>query len=385
MTGRTFKLLVVTPRFCKWGGTERAVVEEVNHFPCEWSITLLTSFYRPSDVPQGVRVVSLAIPSFPGILAYLSFFAASTIWISWQLLRGRRFDAIFSPGINCWPVTVAMSHYARKFFSREVWISGPWRFTIVLRSLNRIGHQALVFLCEWFGYRYGTRKIVCVSNRLAEKLCGCYGLKRERLSVVHHGVNAREFTPDQVLALRQGSRRKFGFDERKQVVLFIGNGLRTKGFPELVRALEWLRSDHDFVLAAVTNDEITPYEHLKWIRFFKPQEQVLEYYAAADLFVLPSIFDSFALPVLEAMACGIPVAVGSGAGVSELLHDGTDALIINRPSEIHEIAQSVKALLTDPALRNRLRIEGRKTAERLNWESHTRWLSEILLSFASHG
>ena len=67
------------------------------------------------------------------------------------------------------------------------------------------------------------------------------------------------------------------------------------------------------------------------VRFEKASKDVLSFYAAADLYVGPSLEDSFGLPILEAMACGLPVIASSNAGASEMIRDGETGFILGDP------------------------------------------------------
>ncbi len=69
----------------------------------------------------------------------------------------------------------------------------------------------------------------------------------------------------------------------------------------------------------------------KHVTFLPPSPDVLKFYAAADAYVGPSLEDAYGLPVLEAMACGLPVLASSHAGVSEIIDDGINGIILRDP------------------------------------------------------
>src|SRR6266568_2444686 len=73
---------------------------------------------------------------------------------------------------------------------------------------------------------------------------------------------------------------------------------------------------------------------LKRCHFEPPCDDVLDFYAAADLYVSPSREDSFGLPVAEAMACGMPAITSMHAGVANLIHDGKDGFILGDPRDV---------------------------------------------------
>ncbi|WP_372791156.1 glycosyltransferase family 4 protein [Paraconexibacter sp.] len=88
-------------------------------------------------------------------------------------------------------------------------------------------------------------------------------------------------------------------------------------------------------------------------------------YALADAFVFPSLYEGFGLPVLEAMARGVPVATSGRASLAEV---AGDAALLFDPESVDEIRAGLQRLLTDDALRDRLRREGRERAATFTWD-----------------
>jgi D-inositol-3-phosphate glycosyltransferase len=87
------------------------------------------------------------------------------------------------------------------------------------------------------------------------------------------------------------------------------------------------------------------------LRFEAPSSDVLLFYAAADLSVGPSLEDSFGLPILEAMACGLPVIASANAGASEMMRDGETGFILADPQDHVQVAHLIRRAYSDPTLR----------------------------------
>ena len=92
------------------------------------------------------------------------------------------------------------------------------------------------------------------------------------------------------------------------------------------------------------------------------------YYAAADAFVLPTKFDPFSNATAEALACGLPVITTAANGVSELMTDGLEGMVLADPYNLRGLAEALARL--QDADRKRMGEAGRALAERLTWKRH---------------
>jgi glycosyltransferase involved in cell wall biosynthesis len=102
----------------------------------------------------------------------------------------------------------------------------------------------------------------------------------------------------------------------------------------------------------------------------QPRGEVLDFYAAADAYISPSLEDSFGLPVAEAMACGLPVVTSVDAGVAELIHDGIDGFVLRDPSDAQRLAELIERLHGDRELRVRVGESAARTVAEWTWDRH---------------
>ena len=105
-------------------------------------------------------------------------------------------------------------------------------------------------------------------------------------------------------------------------------------------------------------------EHLVFTGYV-PEEDLPALYQGAEMFVYPSFYEGFGLPVLEAMSSGTPVITSNTSSLPELAGDA--ALLIN-PAEIFEIYEAMEALATKPQLREELKVKGKEQSKRFSWE-----------------
>ena len=105
-------------------------------------------------------------------------------------------------------------------------------------------------------------------------------------------------------------------------------------------------------------------------------------YAAADVYVSPTREDAFGLPVLEAMACGLPIITSVFGGVSQIISDGEDGLVLKDPSDAVALAGHLKNLQEHPDLRLRIGENARRTSEAYTWERNAaavwQFLNEVV-------
>src|SRR5207245_11592407 len=144
------------------------------------------------------------------------------------------------------------------------------------------------------------------------------------------------------LALRVLAGAPRNVRESDLVLRLIGNDWRVKGLDSVLRAVATLRELPFLVIAAGDDSPGSFRETAKLLgvlercRFESSREDVLDLYACADLYVSPTLEDSFGLPAAEAMACGLPVLTSVTGGGAELIHDGIDGFILRQSrSEEH--------------------------------------------------
>jgi glycosyltransferase involved in cell wall biosynthesis len=94
----------------------------------------------------------------------------------------------------------------------------------------------------------------------------------------------------------------------------------------------------------------------------------MKFYAAADAYVGPSLEDAYGLPVLEAMACGLPVIASARAGASEILRDGENGFVLRQPEDFQELAVLLRRLCSNPNLCVHLGEEAARTAKEQTWD-----------------
>src|SRR5271157_160066 len=374
---------VISPFLDKQHGTERCVAEQVERLAQKYEIHLFCTRVRDIDL---TKIIWHRIPAFhgPHLPAFCWWFLANHLWRWWhRQLRGLRYDLTYTPGINCLDADVISVHVLFSDFYRQV------RDTLSLRrnpaaSWLRLVHRRLYYglIIELEKLIYTRRKcrLTAVSQRTAENLIR-FG--RYQIPVIYPGINLEQFNPQNRNRLREKSRSHWGLSKSTSCLLLVGNGWKNKGLEALLEAAGSTGST-DWRLLVVGRDDPRPYRDAiarlgldQRVSFLPPRPDVEFYYAAADVYVSPSLEDAFGFPPLEAMACGLPVIVSSRAGVSELITAGVDGIVLKDPEDPVSLARVISDLHGNPILRGVLGENAAKTARQYTWERNAAQLDVL--------
>jgi UDP-glucose:(heptosyl)LPS alpha-1,3-glucosyltransferase len=225
--------------------------------------------------------------------------------------------------------------------------------------------------------------VVVTSASLGDTLAATYPGTAAVTTVITPGVvlpAAPTGAPEQGAA-----RLQLGLPPGVRCLLLVGNDYRKKGLGTLLQVLRDLPAD--VVLAVVGNPgQIPVFERRAQaegvagrVFFLGSLQDVAPAYRAADCLVHPTLEDTFAMVVLEAMAHGLPVVVSSAAycGISSLLSHGDDALLLDDPQDAAKLADTLQQVLGDEALRQQLGSQARAFASRYQWPAIARQQEEV--------
>ena len=371
------RLAVVSPFLDNGYGTERIIIRWISALADEYDIHIYSQRVQDLDLS---KFTIHHVPALPGphIFNYIWWYVANQISRWWDsTFRGLRPDIVFSPGVNCPDADVISVHIIFAEFARQAAAELQFSRAPISawpRLLHRRLYYRLVIFLEGRVYRRTDANfLILIANKTAKDLAHFYQ-RTQRLLILYLGLDHATFNQQTRLAHRAAARDEFGLAPNDFVVTLVGNDLRKKGIRALIEAMQLLR-DSRIKLLIATRDDLAPFRSTirdagveSRIQFRPPRSDVAYYYAAADAYAGPSLEDTFALPPVEAMACGVPTLVSRENGTVEIIEHGVNGLILENPTDTASLAQLIRSLADDPALSARLGEKGAETARQFTWE-----------------
>ena len=236
------------------------------------------------------------------------------------------------------------------------------------------------------------KKVITISHFTKEKLIEI-GIPEKKIVVIHPGVDPAKFNP----GLDSSKiREKYNLGNKK-VILTISHLTKRKGHHNVLKALPQVlkkvpnliyliigKGGEEEKLREIVKD-LKLEERVTFAGVVKEEELPL-YYAACDLFIMPSYeiketgdVEGFGIAYLEANACGKPVIGGRSGGVPDAIIDGETGLLID-PLNINQIAEALIKLLTNLEYSQKLGKKGRERIEKeLNWGRMTQEIRETII------
>ena len=224
-----------------------------------------------------------------------------------------------------------------------------------MRIFNRKHPEQLALERELFRPQ-STGAIIANSQMVKTEIVRHFAYPAERIHVVPNGVPAFTIPPD----ARAEVRRELGLDPFDYVALFVGSGWERKGLRFAIEAMNAANLSGPKLLVAGRGDAQSMPRSSR-VRLLGPRRDVPRLLAAADVFILPTIYDPFSNACLEALAAGLPVITTRGNGFAEIIEHGVEGEVIERPDDLAALARAIEGGSPPDrraAVRERLRARG---------------------------
>ncbi len=222
------------------------------------------------------------------------------------------------------------------------------RFEPGLRTWFRkfsASHRELLEIETALFSRGGARSVIANSQMVKDEIAREFSFPAEKISVIYNGLPAEKLSPPP--ADRAAARRALDLSGEELVALFVGSGWERKGLRFAMKAVS--RMSRASLLVA-GHGKMRGLPQSTRTKFLGPVGNLAPLFAAADLFLLPTVYDPFSNACLEAAAAGLPVITTQFNGFAELMQKANVPGWLLDPSDIEAVALALK-LFSDPAAR----------------------------------
>ncbi|MFV0337149.1 MAG: glycosyltransferase family 4 protein [Chthoniobacterales bacterium] len=213
----------------------------------------------------------------------------------------------------------------------------PW-WRSAFRKMNP-KHRELLDLEKKIFSEGGAKHVIANSEMVKREIQDFYGWKAERISVVRNGYDPIFRTQEERSKERIDLREQLGYGESQPLVLFTGSGWERKGLRFAVQAM---RHCPDAILLVAGRGHWRGRVPVN-VRFLGPRKDVPQLCCAADIFVLPTLYDPSSNACLEAMAYGLPIVTTMANGFAELIKEDETGSRIEDPTDIPALAAALSA------------------------------------------
>ncbi|MBK1681815.1 glycosyltransferase family 4 protein [Rhodocyclus tenuis] len=338
------KIAVIRQRYNPFGGAERFVERALGALAQEGAeVTLITRSWEGAELREGFRTL-ICDPAGSGRVA-----------------RDRGFAQCVQTAMENGDFDITQAHEripGCMIFRAGDGVHAAWldRLRRVRGPLGRLGlslspYHRYVLDAERAMFAHpDLRAVICNSRLIRDEIVHYYGVAADKLHVIYNGVDLDTFHPRLAAEHRQGMRAANDIDADVPLFLFVGSGFERKGVPQLLAAFSRLRDRRARLVIVGADRKLAAMRTLacklgigERTLFTGPLQDVKPWYGAADVFVLPTLYDPCPNAALEALACGLPVITSTACGAAELIEAGASGEIVHA-ADIGALAAAMEVL-----------------------------------------
>ena len=336
----------------------------------EYAYQILTSLYKLQEKDSNPYSFVIYLKSEP-----LDILPKETSWWKYKIVGPKKlwtqiglpFNLFFSKKKP--DVFLTLTHYSPRFSP------APTIVSVMDLSFLHYPHtfkkNDLYQLTKWTEYSVKkAKKVITISNSSKDDIIKFYKVPDDKINVVHLGLKP--------ISMDGPHKNLSDFGINKKFILFVGTLQPRKNIVSLIKSFAILPKDlQDSHQLVIVGKKGWLYEEiLNAPKKFGVEENVLflesvsdhnlpNLYKKAEVFVLPSLYEGFGLPILEAMRYGCPVITSN---VSSLPEAGGEAALYFDPNDINDIEEKIEKVLTDDKLREKMIDRGNTHYKKFTWE-----------------
>ena len=375
------KIAVIRQKFVNYGGAEQFVSGYTNQLAnMGHEIHIFASQWAPSNHPN-IKIHSVRTIRRNSFLRVLSF-----AWFARQSIRFESFDIVQSHE-RIWHQGI---YRAGDGCHREWLERRACYLPFIKRFFFRFNlfHQLILRLEKRIFEKGECKKIIAISEMVKRDILKHYQLPEDRVKVVYNGVQLDRFNPSNRKFFRDEIRQQLRISDEEVMILFVGSGFERKGLEYLIKSVQYMKQKN-WRLVLVGKGKWKRYlgfaskENQGKITHLEPIDEIEKMYAAADFFVLPSIYEPFGNANLEALASGLPIITSRNCGAAEIITPKKEGIVLEDPSDYKAIADAIDFLM-DSKIRESMGESARLLAEKFTQERNASEMLEVYQKLIDH-
>lgn len=333
---KKMNIAIIRRKFNPFGGAENFISRAIQALSDKVKISVISEEWNPS---------SEATNNFEFIQASASGFSRKSKFIAFQksvnkILLTHEFDLIQSHERLTGADIYRLGDGIHAAWVQRQYVISPWYRKLLLRldpyHCAVINTEKLMALEPNLTY-------VANSPLVKKELISWYQVPETRITLIENGIDTSTFTPASTKKKHE-AKLKLGLNPQKPTVLFVGSGFERKGAFELIEAVNDLPDWQLIIVGAdkkirTLNKVIRNRKTEDRVLVTGPQHDIHQFLDAADIFCLPSLYDSFPNAILEALCSGLPVVTTNAVGIAEAIESKKAGVICERTP------QSIKTAL----------------------------------------
>ena len=271
----------------------------------------------------------------------------------------------------------------------RAWLERRRKFEIPLKQFVRAAnrkHRDLLQLEESLFAHRNAGRVVVASEMVRHEILDLYGYPADKIEITRNGVPIDKFRFDP--ELRETAREHLKLKPDQIALLFAGSGWERKGLLFAIQAMALCKNRKMRLLVAGRGNEgLYKTTRLRFwrkepVQFLGEVADLVHVYAAADIFILPTIYDPFSNACLEALACGLPIITTRANGFSEIIEDTVHGSIVDHAGNLIGLRDAIR-FWSDPSRRAAARSANIERASQFDISKNVQQTLEILTRVAS--
>ena len=365
------KIAVVIPKYGLVGGAEGFACALTKRLALKPDLEFHVFANQWQNETAEITFHKVPILVFPRFMRQISF-----AWFAHHQIKKGRFDLIHSHDR-----IFKMDLFSMHGIPHKTWIRRmrQKRLSLFDRCMAWVEKKGLT--------RRPQPTVLPVSHLVKDELMQSYPFDEKRIFVMHPGVSMEGFFQLDREKCRREIRQRHGLAPKETVLLFVGMNFEIKRLGLIIQAMSHLaktfQNQNPPKLLVVGKGRPAPYLQMArdlgvagQVVFAGVTREIEKYYLAADMFAMPSVYDTFGMAVLEAMAAGLPVIISQTVGAKDLVQNGVSGFVLNDPPNAKEVAEKIR-VLSDAQNRLNMGRHAHKQAALHTWDHLAKQMLQI--------